>query len=173
MLCQSCGKHPANTHIKTIINGELTEHSLCAECAQKMGYGNSFFPSNTFDQFFSSFFGKNALMENTLRCPVCGASLSDISDTGRVGCADCYKTFLNQLTPSIQRMHGNTRHTGKTPMGASLRVVEQPDKTEEPPREKSQLEQYQEQLQTAIDEQNFELAAELRDKIKAITEQTE
>ena len=51
MLCQSCGKSPANTHIKTIINGELTEHSLCSECAQKMGYGNSFFPSNTFDQF--------------------------------------------------------------------------------------------------------------------------
>ncbi len=72
MLCQSCGKRPANTHIKTIINGELTEHSLCSECAQKMGYGNSFFPSNTFDQFFSSFFGKNSLMEDTLRCPVCG-----------------------------------------------------------------------------------------------------
>ena len=35
MLCQSCGKRPANTHIKTIINGELTEHSLCSECAQK------------------------------------------------------------------------------------------------------------------------------------------
>ena len=105
MLCQSCGKRPANTHIKTIINGELTEHSLCSECAQKMGYGNSFFPSNTFDQFFSSFFGKNSLMEDTLRCPVCGASLSDISDTGKVGCADCYKTFLNQLMPSIQRMH--------------------------------------------------------------------
>ena len=96
MLCQSCGKRPANTHIKTIINGELTEHSLCSECAQKMGYGNSFFPSNTFDQFFSSFFGKNSLMEDTLRCPVCGSSLSDISDTGKVGCADCYKTFLNQ-----------------------------------------------------------------------------
>ncbi|MEI3551633.1 MAG: hypothetical protein V8Q17_03310 [Acutalibacteraceae bacterium] len=61
MLCQSCGKRPANTHIKTIINGELTEHSLCSECAQKMGYGNSFFPSNTFDQFFSSFFGKSFL----------------------------------------------------------------------------------------------------------------
>lgn len=37
MLCQSCGKRPANTHIKTIINGELTEHSLCSECAAKNG----------------------------------------------------------------------------------------------------------------------------------------
>ena len=172
MLCQSCGKRPANTHIKTIINGELTEHSLCSECAQKMGYGNSFFPSKTFDQFFSSFFGKNSLMGDTLRCPVCGASLSDISDTGKVGCADCYKTFLNQLMPSIQRMHGNTHHIGKIPMGTALQVVEQTEE-KEPPKEKSEIEQYQEQLQTAIDEQNFELAAELRDKIKALSEKSE
>jgi protein-arginine kinase activator protein McsA len=38
---------------------------------------------------------------------------------------------------------------------------------------KSEIEQYQEQLQTAIDEQNFELAAELRDKIKALSEKLE
>lgn len=43
----------------------------------------------------------------------------------------------------------------------------------EPPKEKSEIEQYQEQLQTAIDEQNFELAAELRDKIKALSEKSE
>ena len=40
MLCQACGKRPATTHVKTIINGELSEYSLCAECAQKMGYDN-------------------------------------------------------------------------------------------------------------------------------------
>ena len=106
------------------------------------------------------------------RCPVCGASLSDISDTGKVGCADCYKTFLNQLMPSIQRMHGNTHHIGKIPMGTALQVVEQTEE-KEPPKEKSEIEQYQEQLQTAIDEQNFELAAELRDKIKALSEKLE
>ena len=35
MLCQSCGKRPANTHIKTIINGELTEHSLFPNVRKK------------------------------------------------------------------------------------------------------------------------------------------
>lgn len=172
MLCQSCGKRTANTHIKTIINGELTEKSLCSECAQKMGYGNSFFPSNTFDHFFSSFFGSNPFIEATLRCPVCGASLSDISDTGKVGCAECYQTFLDQLMPSIQRMHGNTHHVGKIPMGTALQVVGQPVE-QEPLKEKSQIEQYQEQLQQAIEKQNFELAAELRDKIKALSQESE
>ena len=42
MLCQSCGKNQANTHIKRIINGELTEYMLCEKCAAKMGYSNIF-----------------------------------------------------------------------------------------------------------------------------------
>lgn len=172
MLCQSCGKHSANTHIKTIVNGELNEYYLCSECAQKMGYGNSIFSNTTFDHFFSSFFGKKSVMENTLRCPVCGASLSDISEVGKVGCAECYHTFLDQLVPSIQRMHGNTRHIGKTPNGTALQVSKQPSQ-QEPVDRKTQIKQYQEQLQHAIAEQNFELAAELRDQIKLLSEKSE
>ena len=42
MLCQICGQQPATTHIKTIVNGKLTQAHLCAECARKQGYGNLF-----------------------------------------------------------------------------------------------------------------------------------
>ena len=42
MLCQNCGKNPATTHIKTIVNGKLTEYDLCSECAREMGYNNFF-----------------------------------------------------------------------------------------------------------------------------------
>ena len=31
MLCQSCEKKQATTHIKTILNGELKEFNLCHE----------------------------------------------------------------------------------------------------------------------------------------------
>ena len=56
MLCQSCGKRQATTHVKTIINGELKEYELCSECANKMGYG-SFFGNMGFDldKLFGSF----------------------------------------------------------------------------------------------------------------------
>ena len=57
-------------------------------------------------------------------------------------------------------------------MGTAQKVVKKKEK-KEPPKEKSEIEQYQEQLKTAIDEQNFELAAELRDKIKALSEKLE
>ena len=42
MLCQSCGKNQATTHVKSIVNGELREYMLCPECAKKMGYGSLF-----------------------------------------------------------------------------------------------------------------------------------
>ena len=42
MLCQSCGKKTATTHIKTIVNGKLTEYHLCPDCAKQKGYGNIF-----------------------------------------------------------------------------------------------------------------------------------
>ena len=42
MKCQKCGANNANTHVKTIINGEFKEYDLCSECAHKMGYTNVF-----------------------------------------------------------------------------------------------------------------------------------
>ena len=58
MLCQSCYKNQANTHIKKIINGKLTEYRLCEECAAKLGYGNNIFQGFdlNFDNFLGSFF---------------------------------------------------------------------------------------------------------------------
>ena len=40
MKCQKCGANNANTHVKTVINGEIKEYDLCSECAKKMGYTN-------------------------------------------------------------------------------------------------------------------------------------
>lgn len=35
MKCQKCGANNANTHVKTVINGEIKEYDLCSECAKK------------------------------------------------------------------------------------------------------------------------------------------
>mgnify|MGYP001165570339 CR=1 FL=1 len=161
MLCQSCHKKQATTHIKTIVNGELTQYALCPECAQKLGYGSLFGGfGEGLSSFLGSFFGMpqsaaaERLPEET-RCPGCGASFSDIVRTGRVGCAKCYETFYNRLAPSIQRIHGNTTHTGKVPAGAS------PER-----RLQNDLEKARRELKEAIEEQRFEEAARLRDRIR-------
>ena len=119
MLCESCGKNPVTTHVKTIINGELTEYSLCAECAQKLGYGNLLTGlGRNFSSLLGGFFGETEPdSTDTMRCKGCGSSFDDIARSGKVGCAECYHTFYHRLIPLIQRIHGNTKHRGKIPGG--------------------------------------------------------
>lgn len=159
MICESCGKNPATTHIKTIINGELTEYSLCAECAQNLGYGNLMTDlGRNFSSLFGGFFRDDDGEEDgALRCGCCGSTFESIARSGKVGCAQCYQTFASRLQPLIQQIHGNTRHRGKVP-GGDLPL----------PRQQSQLAVMRRELRDAIDTENFEHAAQLRDRIRLL-----
>lgn len=164
MKCQKCKKREANTHIKKVVNGEYTELMLCSECAHAMGYDNVFALEipDMFGGLLQSFLG-GALpaRSGASRCPVCGSTYGDITNTGKVGCAHCYEAFYDELLPSIKRIHGNTKHSGKVPQDIEY-TEQKPEITFE-----DEVESLKAELKKAIDEQNFELAAELRDKIKA------
>ncbi len=165
MKCQKCGKNQATTHIKTVTNGEYAQYELCSQCAKEMGYTNIFSDmENEFSSLLGSFFG-NALpaRSQATRCETCGSTYNEIAKSGHVGCANCYDIFGEQLMPSIRRMHGNTTHCGKVPH--SIEYTEVQDVTEEDTKI-SEIDNLKEQLQNAVKEQNFEKAAELRDKIK-------
>ena len=167
MLCQMCGQHPATTHIKTIVNGKLTQAHLCADCAKKQGYGNLFADwGSGFGSLLSGFMGSAAPARQVTRCPGCGASFEDIARSGKIGCAECYHTFRGQLLPIIQRIHGTAQHKGKVPGSSALRVTDTNNKIvaveETPLEEKKRL------LKQAIEVQDFERAAVLRDEIKEL-----
>ena len=168
MICQNCGKNPATTHIKTIVNGKLAEYDLCSECARAKGY-KSFFNFDDMDFDFNnllgSFIGAPTGRSNAVRCPKCGASFEEIAESGKIGCAECYNVFRDRLMPTIHRIHGAAKHKGKVPGSNALRIVEPAGKiavVEEPtPIEKKRAE-----LKESIEKQDFEHAAELRDEIK-------
>lgn len=164
MKCQKCGANNANTHVKTVINGEFKEYDLCSECAKKMGYTNIFGDMESeFSNFLGSFFG-NVLPARTqaTRCEFCGSTYSDIAKSGHVGCANCYDVFADELFPSIRRIHGNTTHCGKN--SSLAQKVKEKKPTKETKEDK--IKNLKAELDKAVSEQNFELAAELRDKIK-------
>lgn len=159
MICESCGKNPATTHVKTIIDGELSEYSLCAQCAQKLGYGSLLTGLGcSFGSLLGGFFGDSDYEEESvIRCKCCGSSFDDIARSGKVGCAECYHTFSDRLYPLIQRLHGAAKHRGKVPGGELLSVQPQ-----------NKLSVMRTELREAIDAENFEHAAELRDQIRAL-----
>ena len=182
MKCQNCKKNDATTHVKRMINGVTEEYELCAECAEKLGYGNIF--NDIRSDFENSFFGGfnslfNSFFENALpartqatRCETCGASYNDIKHTGMMGCADCYSVFRDEIMPTVVRVHGNTFHCGKNSPSYKVETVE---KSEEKVEKKpvSELDSLKKELETAIENQEFEKAAELRDRIKAMEENNE
>ena len=89
------------------------------------------------------------------RCPTCGISLREVSDSGKMGCADCYDTFRDYLRKLLPRISGNKVHTGKVPHASRKQAGDD-------------LSGLKEKLQEAIRTENFEEATVLRDKIRAL-----
>lgn len=168
MKCQKCGNKQADTHIKRVINGEFEEYNLCSDCAREAGYSNMFDGfandiSSGFNSLLGSFFS-NALpaRSQSTRCDVCSMSYGDITRTGMMGCANCYKIFADQLMPTIRRVHGNITHCGKHSAFVKKTQGTQPQKNSK----ENQVEKLKQELKIAVENQEFEKAAELRDKIK-------
>ena len=154
MFCDKCGKNYATTHIKTVINGVVTEQNLCSHCAA----GSSFtgFGTNGVSQMLSSILGAAPFEKNSKKCEVCGADFSLISKTGKMGCSECYKTFKNELLPYIKRIHGSVKHIGNTSKDLSIKT------------QINTVEDLKNQLKNLIEEENYEQAAVVRDKIREL-----
>lgn len=171
MKCTHCHEKEANTHYKRIINGVKEEMYLCEDCARELGVMKEFdFEPFIMDNFFGNLLGAGTKAVNALtgidRCTYCGTSLNDIVNFGRVGCAHCYDKFEKRLAPTIERLHGKTGHVGK-----SIRYTEEPEEAEEAPAET--VESLKADLKAAIEEQRFEDAIVIRDKINAMSKEEE
>ena len=160
MLCSICKAKEATVHLTNIAGDKMQKVDLCEECAKSKGMND---PAGF--NFADELFGLGASQEIEqaggeagLKCPACGFTQSDFKKAGRLGCAECYQTFAEPLAGLLQTMHKGTRHVGKVP--AALRQS----------RDLSdRLKQLHKKLAKAIEGENFEEAAILRDEIKQCT----
>ncbi len=169
MLCQDCDKREAQVHLTQVINNEKMSLSLCKECAAARGFhsplDNMPFPLADILSGLAADLpaaGSSAPAEE-LTCPECGLTFDSFTRQGRFGCGQCYNTFRHRLEPIMRKIQGASLHRGKTPdvkdetdPGAPLAV-----------KEEERLEQ---ELKKAIKCEDFERAAEIRDKLKALKE---
>lgn len=164
MLCQNCKRNDASVHVKRIVSGESAEIHLCTSCAIVLGLSDSaasFSPNqDIFGNLFSS--GDTKTVNRLLRCETCGFSFEDITNTGRPGCPDCYRVFSGKLRPAIGKLHGRAVYKGKIPSSADEASL----------REKK-IDALKVRLSKAVEEQQFELAAVLRDEILKLTDKEE
>jgi protein arginine kinase activator len=164
MLCDNCKERDAVINLTQVEHDSKVTHHLCEQCAQQKGVetGGAILKSPLGG--FLTALGKGggtALLPTPadgLRCSACGATLRDFRDSGRLGCDQCYLTFDFHLRDLLRRLHGSSQHVGER--------YEVPGVDESDPR--SRLLELRAQLRRAVEGENFELAAELRDRIRVL-----
>ncbi len=163
MICQFCKKREATIHVTNVESNKVRAIHICAPCAEERGFDELKKSNFTMTDFVAGLFDSAfAAAEKGISpdsCPNCGTSYSAFQEMGRLGCSQCYEFFQQQLIPLLRSIHGNTRHLGKIPQRFARQVSL---------RRKARG--LQDELELAIQLEQYERAAELRDEIRKLSE---
>lgn len=187
MLCEKCGKNPATFHYTEVVNGVKSEHHLCAECAANTDvsyYSNVFDSDMNITELLAGLLGggRNAYADSSSRdpatmvqCPRCGMTYGEFIKNSTFGCTECYDVFGPLITDTIRKIQGNDRHVGKKPVlyrsdehGNVSRSGNEGESGDTTVNSKERAELLSKRLKEAVANEDFELAARLRDEIAAI-----
>ncbi len=165
MLCQHCQKRVATVHFTQIVNNKKTEMFLCEQCANGKSQIHVGSPISLNDFLTGLIGGTNAgttrsVAPQQIVCEKCGMNYKEFQSTGKFGCFNCYEVFGDRLNPLLKRLHGNIRHNGKVPEKVSKSI-----------RSSKEISELKEILNKAIQDEEYEKAAEIRDKIRSIETQ--
>ncbi|HXC37103.1 MAG TPA: UvrB/UvrC motif-containing protein [Candidatus Acidoferrales bacterium] len=163
MQCSICKEKPATVHLTQIVGEKMQKLDLCEDCAKSKGVND---PAGFALADLMLGLGAAQQIEQAaggveLKCGRCGFTQADFKKSGRLGCPECYKTFSEGLGGLLKTMHKGTRHVGKAPEN-------QRSSTENADR----LKALQKKLEKAIEAENFEVAAQLRDEIRQMAERS-
>lgn len=152
-----------------IVNGQVSELALCETCAREKGlfdpqsltFAEKFFPEefrNRVDKLVRELTQSESVaaapstpMDMLTKCPVCGFTVEDYRRTAHLGCPDCYSVFARELDPTAEQS-------------------DTPAEEESPAVTRARLQQ---ELQKAVEQEDYERAATLRDQIKTLPDSCE
>ena len=154
MKCDNCGSEEVNFHYTANINGKVTEKHLCSECAAKLGYANDLFfdTDSIFENMLSGFFGRRSLLR----------------PWGGFGFGLPAMTLPRLALPRVEiRLDdGSCTECGEH----AEEKAEQPAADTEDARRR-ELNALNEQMRKYAEEEEFEKAAEIRDRIRKMREE--
>ena len=155
MNCDVCQASQATVFLTQIVEGKMQKVNLCEACSKEKGVTD---PVGF--ALADLLLGLGAAQEmerggSVQKCPVCGFSQADFKKTGRLGCGACYQTFGDGLASLLKGMHKGTAHVGKIPARA-----------QESLERETQVKSLQRDLHKAVAAEDYESAAQLRDRLK-------
>jgi len=154
MDCDFCDEK-ATVFLTQFVDDEMKKVCLCEDCAAERGVTDPIGLSLG-DPSLGAFENQpvESLGAGSRSCPTCGFTLGHLQKVGRLGCADCYRAFSAEISQMIMGMHKGFKHDGKVPEGLAAKHAFN-----------RELEDLKNQLQVAIDSEDFETAAVVRDQI--------
>ncbi len=156
-ICQSCKQAKATVHITDV--PEKRERHLCEECAEREGVivKQTYQTTNAIlQEFIKQKTGIGTADEHV--CPKCGMTFKEFRTKGLLGCPYDYEAFRSLLVPLIERAHqGGTHHLGKVPTTSDRTLKKQ-----------AGLRKLRRELQEAIEQENYEHAARVRDQLRTL-----
>ena len=163
MKCQICHQREANIVFTKIVNNEKKVMHICVECAHKKGLtieiGSHSSVSGIHEvplpQGNDEFHSEAEIPDIT--CERCGTRFIEFRKTGFFGCERCHEVFGDQMDDILKQIHGAAVHDGKTPSSSKR-----------DPELKKHLRTLRMRLKRCIGSEDYERAAELRDKISAL-----
>lgn len=169
MMCDECGIRPATIRLMSIIDGDKVTRNLCAHCLSDVKKSLPNLDLSGLDGMLASLLAATKNMglqpqseEISITCPTCSTTYEQFQKSGLLGCAGCYQAFREPLETLLKRVHGQTQHMGRTPG-----VVDEAISA------KISIYNLKQQLTRAIAAEEYEQAAELRDRIRSLTRQIE
>lgn len=157
MKCERCHTSPATVHITEILGeSKFEEHHVCEQCYPKYLHdaqnpGTALTKGGPGD-LEEAIFGQQ-------ECPRCGIKFVDFRNSHRLGCPDDYEVFRNELMPLLESIHGETKHCGKTPRRRPQTKITE-----------AELVQLRQRLKRAVEREDYEEAAKVRDQIRTLEE---
>jgi len=181
MVCEDCGNNEATclyTEIQSLEHtNKKTVHHLCRECAEKRSGGETLTTTSLdIGHFLAELAEQNpdeSVEPEGAACPSCGFVYGQLGKEGRLGCNACYDVFETEIDTLLKRIHGSILHTGKVPRRSGGSSTRELPPAKERPRISdlnAQISELEKELGIAVSDENFERAAQLRDRIATLRE---
>ena len=165
MICERCKQQEAAIEFTAVVGDSKKTLHLCAECSKAESESHVVVDipeakkGSTKVNVVVGHLADGETRKDA--CPDCGMTYEEFRKIGRLGCSGCYDAFGPSLRRLLKRIHGSDTHVGREPVPA-----EPPSPSPEPTdADGSDVEELRVALQAAIDAEEYELAAQLRDRI--------
>ena len=167
-LCERCQKRWAEVRLVSVDEDAGRVEMLCSKCALEAGLELNLDKKETSEVSEPEEGGAVDEVQNegSIKCPSCGTTFARFKERYRLGCSECFDAFREQLLPILKKVHGAERHRGKR----FTRLIED-DTSALAPRGTWMLELLRRRLKAAVEREEFEEAARLRDRIEVLTKE--